>query len=65
MSVKEFLESIGVVASDEILQALTEEEVDAKAIIGLTDEQLKELGFKMGARSKILQAAKQQGKQLQ
>lgn len=56
--VEDFLRSINVEVSGEVKKNLQTEEVDIDALKGLTDEQLKQLGFTMGGRSKILQANK-------
>ena len=55
MSVSAWLQSIGVDAEQPVFDKMTKEKVDIVALKGLTDEQLKELGFRMGDSSKILQ----------
>ena len=55
---KKWLADIHVVLSESVCAKLIEEKVDVDAVKGLDDTQLKELGFLMGDRSKILQATK-------
>ena len=56
LSVVEWLQSIGVPVSEDTQQILDDECVDVRAIMGLNDDQLRELGFsKMGHRSTIIQ----------
>lgn len=57
MSLVEWLGSINVKASEEIFALLEEEEVDLEALKSLSDAELKEMGFKLGDRSKIRKAA--------
>jgi hypothetical protein len=54
--VGEWIQSIFVPVSEATQQNLDDECVDVRAIVGLNDDQLRELGFsKMGHRSTIIQ----------
>jgi hypothetical protein len=56
LSVVEWLQLIGAPVSEATQQNLDDECVDVRAIMGLNDDQLRELGFsKMGHRSTIIQ----------
>ena len=52
----EWLQSIGVTPAQEVLKTLEDEKVDLETLKGLSDDHLKELGFKIGERSKISKA---------
>jgi hypothetical protein len=55
LSVVEWLESIRVPVSEATEQNLDDECIDFRAIMGLNDDQLRELGFsKIGYRSTII-----------
>lgn len=58
MNLGDWLAKLGVTLSEDVKLCCKDEKVDADAIQGLSDEQLKQLGFKMGERSKILQFTK-------
>jgi hypothetical protein len=53
--VMEWLGTVGVVAMEQISANMRTEGIDMEAMLGLKKEDLQELGFNMGARSKILQ----------
>ena len=59
MSIEQWLQSVQVELDNAVKQTLASEKIDLKALFGNADN-LKELGFKMGERSKILQGLKAQ-----
>jgi hypothetical protein len=57
----QWLHSINVKCSDEVLGNLADEGVEVESFSGLSEANLKELGFKMSDRGKILGAVKKLG----
>jgi hypothetical protein len=55
-SLENWLQGIDANYTPAVLQCCNDQNVDIAAMMGLNDAQLKELGFLMGDRSKILQS---------